>query len=132
MTNGEVMELHELIAKLEDRSRRDLKKYQYEEHKEELTDLIGAEMDYGVTMVPSSVVLPHLVKAAEFQDDYGDGFSDGVILALQVLTSAGDGGGVSYKELLESSDKEKVTARAKNQNMLELSGLEKYLSERDE
>jgi len=129
MTYGEVMELKKLISLLEEKSKRDLKKYQDEDHKEYLDDLIGAEMDYGVTMVPSSVVLPHL-KEFESKDGYDEGFSDGVILALQVLNSSGDGGGVNYKEILESADDDKVLRRAIEQKTIALSGLDKYLEER--
>ena len=55
------MELQDLIDTLKTRSqKRDLFLYSEDEDKGKLEDMVGGEFDYGVTMVPSSVVLPFL------------------------------------------------------------------------
>ena len=55
------MELQGLIGILTEQSRkRDLFRHSEEENKDKIEDMIGGEFDYGVTMVPSSVVLPFL------------------------------------------------------------------------
>ena len=58
---------------------------------------------------------------------YDDGFSDGVILALQILNQGGDMGSAYYQELLETADPYMIYMRAKSEGMLEMSGLSDYL-----
>jgi hypothetical protein len=53
------------------------------------------------------------------------GFSDGVILALQVMASAGNAGSASYEELLRAAGAEQVGARAKAEGMWKLAGLDR-------
>ena len=55
------MELQGLIDTLKTQpQKRDLFLHSREEDKGKLEDMVGGEFDYGVTMVPSSVVLPFL------------------------------------------------------------------------
>lgn len=61
---------------------------------------------------------------------YHDGFNDGVLLALQVMTSGGDMGSHQYAELLQAAGEGMLIARAKDQDMLLLSGLFDYLLQR--
>lgn len=84
-------------------------------------DLIAAAVNF-----LRGPALAALVEDASRERD--EGFSDGVILALQVMNAAGDGGGVHYVELLETADAEKVIARAKEEEMMELSGLADYVA----
>ena len=60
--------------------------------------------------------------------DVDAAFSDGVILALQVMTGAGDMGGPDYEELLNAAGAVKVYRRAEAEGMLELSGLAEYVA----
>lgn len=60
-----------------------------------------------------------------------EGFSDGVILALQIMTGAGDMGSADYEELLGTAGAAKVYRRAKSEGMLRLSGLSEYLKQKD-
>lgn len=62
--------------------------------------------------------------------DYDEGFSDGVILALQMMAADGDGGGTGYVELLKTAGEGKIVARAKSQRMLRISGLSSYMREK--
>jgi len=58
-----------------------------------------------------------------------EGFSDGVLLALQVMHAAGNTGGHDYVELLRAADKDAVIKRARNECMLRITGLSQYLKE---
>ena len=58
-----------------------------------------------------------------------EGFLDGVILALQVISAAGDMGGATYEEILGSAGAVDVYLRAKSEGMLRLSGLSHYVAQ---
>jgi hypothetical protein len=60
---------------------------------------------------------------------YNDGFSDGVLLALQVLNSAGNFGGADYEELVNCAGKQQLLERAKAQGMVRLSGIGRWVRE---
>lgn len=55
-----------------------------------------------------------------------DAFHDGVLLALQVLNASGDCGNANYQELVNCCGMDALVARAKGEDMLELSGLAAY------
>lgn len=61
-------------------------------------------------------------KAGSGQD-YNDGFSDGVILALQLMTMHGDYNGTQYCELLTAAGPNQIVERAIREGMWEMSGL---------
>lgn len=54
-----------------------------------------------------------------------DGFSDGVITALEVMTAHGDWGGTAYCELLQAAGLEAVVRRAIDQETWESAGLDR-------
>lgn len=54
-----------------------------------------------------------------------DGFSDGVITALEVMTSHGDWGSTAYCELLQAAGLEAVVRRAINEETWETAGLDR-------
>lgn len=58
-----------------------------------------------------------------------EGFLDGVILALQVISAAGDMGGATYEEILLSAGAVDVYRRAESEGMLVLSGLCHYVAQ---
>jgi len=80
-----------------------------------------AGFDVG-TIAPSELTPIERARTA-----YDDGFSDGVILALQILNQGGDMGSAYYQELLETADPYMIYMRAKSEGMLEMSGLSDYL-----
>ena len=57
-----------------------------------------------------------------------DAFHDGVLLALQVLNSAGNGGDAQYMELLGCVDHRDLLARARQEDMLDLTDIEKWIA----
>lgn len=54
---------------------------------------------------------------------YNDGFSDGVILALQLMTMHGDYNGTQYCELFNAAGPNQIVERAIREGMWEMSGL---------
>lgn len=60
-----------------------------------------------------------------------ESFSDGVILALQIMASGGDTGSHQYEELLNAADAVSIYKRAHAEGMLELSGLADYVARED-
>lgn len=64
----------------------------------------------------------HADKAGSGQN-YNDGFSDGVILALQLMTMHGDYNGTQYCELLTAAGPNQIVERAIREGMWEMSGL---------
>lgn len=66
-----------------------------------------------------------------FARERHESFSDGVILALQIMASGGDTGSPQYEELLNSADAISIYKRAQAEEMLELSGLADYVAWED-
>lgn len=60
------------------------------------------------------------------KDAIRDAFHDGVILALQVLNASGDCGNADYTELVNCCGVGNLVKRATHEDMMELSGLDKY------
>ena len=60
---------------------------------------------------------------ADAGQNYNDGFSDGVILALQLMSMHGDYGGTQYCELLSAAGPNQIIERAISEGMWEMSGL---------
>lgn len=60
---------------------------------------------------------------ADAGQNYNDGFSDGVILALQLMSMHGDYGGTQYCELLSAAGPNQIVERAISEGMWEMSGL---------
>lgn len=58
-----------------------------------------------------------------------ESFLNGVMLALQVLNSAGEGGGSSYNELVRSAGKENLIELATKYGWIELCGLHRLVEE---
>lgn len=69
------------------------------------------------------------LRGVALDDVRDDAFNDGVILALQVLTAGGDCGSAHYVELLNCCDVGALVRRAVAEEMMELSGLNRYLLE---
>lgn len=63
------------------------------------------------------------------QDANEEAFLNGVLLALQVLNSAGNFGGSSYKELVRSAGQEALIQQATADGTLELTGLSRLVNE---
>src|SRR5690606_23209244 len=59
-------------------------------------------------------------RAALQSQDREDGFSDGVLLALQMMTDAGDAGSHLHFELIKTAGLEKIVRRALQEGMWEL------------
>lgn len=59
-----------------------------------------------------------------------DGFSDGVLLALQMVTASGDAGSHLYCELIETAGLNSIVRRALQEGMWELAGLNAPMSDR--
>ncbi|HVI55439.1 MAG TPA: hypothetical protein VM621_10345 [Luteibacter sp.] len=55
-------------------------------------------------------------------------FNDGVLLALQVLNAAGNGGDAHYMELLKCVDHRELLQRARDEEMLDLTDIEKWIA----
>jgi hypothetical protein len=55
-------------------------------------------------------------------------FNDGVLLALQVLNAAGNGGDAHYMELLKCVDHRELLQRASDEEMLDLTDIEKWIA----
>lgn len=72
--------------------------------------------------LPNPIALQHSCK--ETSQDREDGFSDGVLLALQMMTDAGDAGSHLHFELIETAGLEKIVRRALQEEMWELAGLD--------
>src|SRR5690606_7827163 len=68
-------------------------------------------------------------RAAMQSQDREDGFSDGVLLALQMMTDAGDAGSHLHFELIETAGLEKIVRRALQEGMWELAGLDAPMSQ---
>jgi len=67
------VDLQGLIDTLKTQSqKRDLFLHSEEEDKGKLEDMVGGEFDYGVTMVPSSVVLPFLEELQSTRNKYSN------------------------------------------------------------
>ena len=69
-------------------------------------------------------------RAALQSQDREDGFSDGVLLALQMMAAAGDAGSHLYCELIETAGLNSIVRRALQEGMWELAGLNDPMSDR--
>lgn len=56
-----------------------------------------------------------------------DAFHDGVLLALQVISAAGDCGSATYEELVGACGLDNLVKRARSEGMMRLTGLSEYL-----
>lgn len=68
-------------------------------------------------------------RAALQSQEREDGFSDGVLLALQMMTSAGYAGSHLHFELIKTAGLEKIVRRALQEEMWELAGLDAPMSQ---
>lgn len=72
------------------------------------------------------------MAALDVEKVRNDGFSDGVLLALQVLNSGGDFNNAHYRELVNCCGEQDLIDRATAEGMLELSGLDKLIAANEE
>lgn len=92
---------------------------------------------FNVTSLPPAVVHETLTEITALlgelpnDNERDEGFSDGVILALQVLNAGGDFMSNHYAEILNAGDEQKLIDRATADDMLVLSGLDKLIALRE-
>lgn len=67
-------------------------------------------------------------RAALQSQDREDSFSDGVLLALQMITAAGDAGSHLHFDLIKTAGLEKIVRRAMQEGMWGLAGLDAPMS----
>lgn len=79
--------------------------------------------DAEITALRKEIEALRDANKADAGQSYNDGFSDGVILALQLMTMHGDYGGTQYCELLSAAGPNQIVERAINEGMWEMSGL---------
>lgn len=72
------------------------------------------------------------LAALDVEKVRNDGFSDGVLLALQVLNAGGDYMNAHYEELLNCTGERGLIERAVAEDLLELTGLGKLIQRRAE
>src|SRR5690625_3274875 len=70
-----------------------------------------------------------VLQSPEVQSMRDDGFTDGVLLALQMITANGDAGSHLHTELIETAGLECVVRRAAQEGMTEAAGLNTPMSE---
>lgn len=56
-----------------------------------------------------------------------DGFSDGILYALAVLTLTGDAGSAQYEAIIHGAGEEKVVARARKEGAMKWAGVDQHL-----
>ena len=70
-----------------------------------------------------------ILQSPEIQAMWDDGFTDGVLLALQMMTANGDAGSHLHTELIEAAGLECVVRRAAQEGMTEMAGLDAPMPE---